>query len=191
MPKRAKLLSNGTYFDLAPDAKFYNNSSDKSGVFDATSPSRPIVDFGARRRPVAAPRTGDVEDRRRRDIRAARDADHVGGNRGFNVDLADAIGVKLKKKITVDSAQFSGLIPALQAGTYDFLIAPVTATPERADSVLFTEGYLNTDFQFILKKDTPDFTKLEDLKDKVISVNKGSAYDQLGARSRAEDRLDR
>jgi polar amino acid transport system substrate-binding protein len=100
-----------------------------------------------------------------------------GGIEGFNIDLAEAIGNKLKKKITVDSAQFSGLIPALQAGTYDFLIAPVTVTKERAESVLFTEGYLNTDFQFILKKDSPDFSKLEELKDKVISVNKGSAYD--------------
>jgi polar amino acid transport system substrate-binding protein len=101
-----------------------------------------------------------------------------GGIEGFNIDLAEAIGNKLKKKITVDSAQFSGLIPALQAGTYDFLIAPVTATKERAESVLFTEGYLNTDFQFILKKDSPDFARLEELKVKVISVNKGSAYDQ-------------
>ena len=100
-----------------------------------------------------------------------------GGIEGFNVDLAEAIGVKLKKKITVDSAQFSGLIPALQAGTYDFLIAPVTVTKERAESLLFTEGYLNTDFQFILKKDGPDFSKLEELNGKVISVNKGSAYD--------------
>jgi polar amino acid transport system substrate-binding protein len=100
-----------------------------------------------------------------------------GGIEGFNVDLNDAIAAKLKKKITLDAAQFSGLIPALQAGTYDFLIAPVTVTKERAESLLFTEGYLNTDFQFLLKKDTPDFAKLEELKDKVISVNKGSAYD--------------
>jgi polar amino acid transport system substrate-binding protein len=100
-----------------------------------------------------------------------------GGIEGFNVDLADAIAHQLDKKITVDAAQFSGLIPALQAGTYDFLIAPVTVTKERAESMLFTEGYLNTDFQFITKRDAPDITKLEDLKGKVISVNKGSAYD--------------
>jgi polar amino acid transport system substrate-binding protein len=100
-----------------------------------------------------------------------------GGIEGFNVDLSDAIATKLKKKITVDAAQFSGLIPALQAGTYDFLVAPVTVTKERADSLLFTEGYLNTDFQFLLKKDSPDFASLEELKGKVISVNKGSAYD--------------
>ena len=100
-----------------------------------------------------------------------------GGIEGFNVDLSDAIAHQLDKKITVDAAQFSGLIPALQAGTYDFLIAPVTVTKERADSMLFTEGYLNTDFQFITKRDAPDITKLEDLTGKTISVNKGSAYD--------------
>jgi polar amino acid transport system substrate-binding protein len=100
-----------------------------------------------------------------------------GGIEGFNVDLSDAIAAKLNKKITVDAAQFSGLIPALQAGTYDFLIAPVTVTKERAENLLFTEGYLNTDFQFLLKKETPDFAALEELKGKVISVNKGSAYD--------------
>src|ERR1700731_608090 len=100
-----------------------------------------------------------------------------GGIEGFNVDLNDAIAAKLKKKITLDAVQFSGLIPALQAGTYDFLVAPVTVTKERAESLLFTEGYLNTDFQFLLKKETPDFAALEELKGKVISVNKGSAYD--------------
>jgi polar amino acid transport system substrate-binding protein len=100
-----------------------------------------------------------------------------GGIEGFNVDLADAIAHQLDKKITVDAAQFSGLIPALQAGTYDFLIAPVTVTKERAENMLFTEGYLNTDFQFLTKRDAPDIIKLEELNGKVISVNKGSAYD--------------
>lgn len=100
-----------------------------------------------------------------------------GGIEGFNVDLAEAIAHQLDRKITVDVGQFSGLLPALQAGTYDFVIAPVTATRERAESMLFTEGYLNTDFQFITKRDAPDVTRLEEFKGKVISVNKGSAYD--------------
>ncbi len=57
-------------------------------------------------------------------------------------------------------------------------MAPVTVTKERAESLLFTEATLNTDFQFITKNaDAPEITKLEDLKGKVISVNKGSAYD--------------
>lgn len=100
-----------------------------------------------------------------------------GGIEGFNVDLAEAIGKQLGKTVTVDATQFSGLIPALQAGTYDFIVAPVTVSKERAESLLFTEGYLNTDFQFVTKKGALPITALEELKGKVISVNKGSAYD--------------
>ena len=47
-----------------------------------------------------------------------------GGYEGFNVDLANEIAKRLKRKIVIDAAQFSGLVPALQAGTYDFLAAP-------------------------------------------------------------------
>src|SRR6195256_6831203 len=100
-----------------------------------------------------------------------------GGYEGFNIDLANEIARRLKRKIIIDAAQFSGLVPALQAGTYDFLSAPTTVTKERAENMLFTEGYLNTDFQFLIRKGTPKITKLEDLKGKTISVNKGSAYD--------------
>jgi polar amino acid transport system substrate-binding protein len=100
-----------------------------------------------------------------------------GGYEGFNIDLANEIGKRLKRGVTVDATQFSGILPALAAGTYDFVAAPTTVTKERADNLLFTEGYLNTDFQFLVKKGGPKVTKLEDLKGKIVSVNKGSAYD--------------
>jgi polar amino acid transport system substrate-binding protein len=100
-----------------------------------------------------------------------------GGYQGFNIDLANEIATRLKRKITIDAAQFSGLVPALQAGTYDFLAAPTTVTKERAENMLFTEGYLNTDFQFVIKKGAPKVEALEALKGKVVAVNKGSAYD--------------
>ena len=100
-----------------------------------------------------------------------------GGVEGFNIDLAEEIGKRLKRPITIEAAQFSVLPPAMQAGTYDFLAAPVTVTKERTESMLFSEGYLNTDFQFLTTKDAPEITKLEDLKGKVVAVNKGSAYD--------------
>lgn len=100
-----------------------------------------------------------------------------GGVEGYNVDLANELARRLGRKIQIDATQFSGLVPGLQAGTYDFIAAPVTVTKERAESLLFTEGYINTDFQFVVKKDTPDIKALEELKGKTIAVNKGSTYD--------------
>ncbi len=100
-----------------------------------------------------------------------------GGYEGFNIDLAEEIAKRLKRKTTVDAMQFSGIVPALQAGTIDYVAAPTTATKERAENMLFSEGYLNTDFQFLIKKGAPKVDKLEDLKGKTVAVNKGSAYD--------------
>lgn len=101
----------------------------------------------------------------------------AGGIQGFNVDLANEIAKRFNRKIEIDATQFSGLISSLQAGTYDFVAAPVTVTRERADNLLFTEGYLNTDFQFVVRKDAPEITRLEDFKGKMIAVNKGAAYE--------------
>ncbi len=100
-----------------------------------------------------------------------------GGIEGFNVDLANEIAKRLKRPINIEATQFSGLIPGLNAKKYDWIAAPTTVTPERAKALLFTEGYLDTDYQFLVKKSDPDIKGLEDLKGKTIAVNKGSAYE--------------
>ncbi len=101
-----------------------------------------------------------------------------GGVEGFNVDLVEEIGKRMGRKVEIFSAEFSGLIPAMKAGKLDFVGAPTTATPERAKNLLFSEGYLNTYFQFVASSRSPDLKSLEELKGKTVSVNKGSAYDK-------------
>jgi len=100
-----------------------------------------------------------------------------GGTQGFNVDLFTEVAKRMGRPITIDSASFSGLVPAMNAGRYDFLAAPVTVTKERAENMLFTEGYLYTAYQFGIRKGSAPIKGLEDLRGKAIAVNKGSAYD--------------
>ena len=60
-----------------------------------------------------------------------------GKTQGFQVDLFDEIGKRMGRRIEITSASFSGLIPAMNAGRYDFLCAPTTVTsspPSRSSS---------------------------------------------------------
>lgn len=99
-----------------------------------------------------------------------------GGVEGFNVDLAALIAERLGAEMQLDAAQFSGLIPALQAGTYDFLMAPVTVNQERAENLLFTEGFMDTNFTFVVPAGSEVRGSLEEFKGLTIAVNRGSAY---------------
>ncbi len=100
-----------------------------------------------------------------------------GGVQGFQVDLFREVARRMGREIVIDSASFSGLIPAMNAGRYDFLCAPTTVTRERAENLLFTEGYLWTELQFGIRRGTPPIRSEEDLRGKAISVNKGTPYE--------------
>ena len=100
-----------------------------------------------------------------------------GGVQGFQIDLFREVARRMGREIVIDSASFSGLIPALNAGRYDFLCAPTTVTPERAQSLLFTEGYLFTELQFGIRRGTAPIRSDEDLRGRTIAVNKGTPYE--------------
>ena len=102
-----------------------------------------------------------------------------GGLEGFQIDLFNEVARRMHRGITINSASFSGLIPALEAGRYDFLAAPTTVTPERAQNLLFTQGYLWTAFEFGIRKGSAPIKDWSDLKGKAVAVNKGTPYETL------------
>src|SRR6218665_1566593 len=57
-----------------------------------------------------------------------------GGGRveGLKVGRGEELAKRLGRKIEIEGAEFSGLVPGLNSRRYDFLVAPVTVTPERA-----------------------------------------------------------
>lgn len=97
---------------------------------------------------------------------------------GYNIDLAAEIAKRLGRPgYEVIDQEWSGIFAGLNAKKYEFIIAPTTMTKERSANMLFTEGYLDTDYTFLIKADAPEIETLEDLKGKTIAVNNGSAYD--------------
>ncbi len=100
-----------------------------------------------------------------------------GGIQGFNVDLGSALAQQLGTTIEIEGTEFSGLIPGMNARKYDFVLAPTTVTEARAKSMLFSEGYLNTDYAFVVAKATPAFKSLDELRGKTLALNKGSVYE--------------
>jgi polar amino acid transport system substrate-binding protein len=102
-----------------------------------------------------------------------------GGLEGFQIDLFTEVAKRMKREITIDSTSFSTLIPGMLSGRYDFIAAPTTVTKERAESMIFTAGYLWTAYQFGIKKGSKPIKDWSDLKGKVVSVNKGTPYETL------------
>ena len=97
---------------------------------------------------------------------------------GFNVDLAREIAARLGRPgFEIVDSEWSSIFSGLYAKKFEFVIAPTTITEGRAERVLLTEGYLDTDPVFLRRADAPELTDLEQLRGQQVAVNNGSAYD--------------
>ena len=96
---------------------------------------------------------------------------------GVDVDLAQAIADSLGVELEVVDMDFDGLIAALVAGKGDFVAAGMTVTEERKQSVDFADPYVTSAQYIIVRKGETGIKTWEDLKDKVVGVQKGTTGD--------------
>src|SRR4029079_17488304 len=90
---------------------------------------------------------------------------------GFDIDIGNALCEQMKVKCEWVTQDWNGIIPALQAGKFDAILASMSITPERAKQVDFTNKYYTTPSALAVPKDSPlkGVTK-EDLAGKTIGV---------------------
>lgn len=63
---------------------------------------------------------------------------------GVSVELAESLAAALGRPLVIENIAFAGLIPALKSGKIDVIISSMTASPERAKAVAFSDPYLTT-----------------------------------------------
>ncbi|PMY34404.1 MULTISPECIES: ABC transporter substrate-binding protein [Pseudomonas] len=94
---------------------------------------------------------------------------------GFDKDVGDALCAKMKVECEVVTSDWDGIIPALNAKKFDFLISSMSITDERKQAVDFTDPYYSNKLQFIAPKDKTDFkTDKASLKGKIIGAQRAT-----------------
>ena len=96
---------------------------------------------------------------------------------GFDIDLMKEIGKVLGKNIVVKNITFDGLLPALQAGKIDVIIAGMTVTEERKKHINFSNPYYTSKQYIIVNNENKKIKNFETLLGHKIGVVLGCTGD--------------
>jgi len=74
---------------------------------------------------------------------------------GAEIDLAFDLCKRMKAECELVAQDWDGIIPALQNGKYDAIIAGMSITAERMEVINFSQGYANEPASFSVLKSSP------------------------------------
>jgi len=92
---------------------------------------------------------------------------------GIDVEIAGKIADKLGLKLVVDNLDFKSVITSVQTGKEDFAMAGLTVTPERKDSIDFSDSYA-TGKQVFIVKDGSSYATAKDLQGHKIGTQEAT-----------------
>ena len=98
---------------------------------------------------------------------------------GYDVDFAKALGDKLGVTVNFVNTAWDGIFQGIGVN-YDCVISAVTITPERKESMLFSEPYINNYQAVVVTKDfAGKIGSFLDLNNMAIAVQKETTSDHL------------
>jgi polar amino acid transport system substrate-binding protein len=96
---------------------------------------------------------------------------------GFDIDIANALCAEMKAECEIVTQDWDGIIPALQAGKFDAIIASMSITAERKEKVDFSKKYYQTPPAIAVAKDsTIADASPESLKGKSLGVQASTTH---------------
>jgi octopine/nopaline transport system substrate-binding protein len=100
---------------------------------------------------------------------------------GFEIELYKDLCSRMKVECTIEAQSFDGIIPALNAGKFDAIMAGMSATAKREEVMAFTQPYGTTGQTFAVLKSSPLATM--PLNGKIFSL----ASNEAGAAAAVEE----
>lgn len=100
---------------------------------------------------------------------------------GYDVVVARHIAEELGLKLVIKAIEWDGLIPALQAGQIDVIIAGMSPTATRKETVSFSTEYYRATQVMVVKASSvyKDATKLSDFSGSKVIAQLGTLQDDL------------
>lgn len=95
---------------------------------------------------------------------------------GFDVAIMNALCAQMKKTCTITNQPWDSLIPSLQLGKFDALIAAMAITDERKKQVDFTNSYYDAFVSFIAAKSANLDTSSAGMKGKTVGIQGGTTF---------------
>ena len=100
---------------------------------------------------------------------------------GYDIDIASYIGKELGKEVVIKKIEWDGLIPALLSGQIDVIIAGMSPTDARKETVNFTNPYYQSEQVLVVKNDSSyvNATSLEDFSNAKVIAQLNTLQDNL------------
>lgn len=105
----------------------------------------------------------------------------AGGNQpaGIDYDLSQALAAKLGIKASFDQTAFDSMVPALQAGREDIIMAGLWDNKEREQALSFVD-YAKDGYGLLVKAGNPDnINSVDDLAGKSVAIQSGTSQLQV------------
>ncbi len=98
---------------------------------------------------------------------------------GFDVDLARAIGQKLKRPVKIVNLPLENLIPALEKGDVELVLSAVKITNENAERADFSVPYYRATSVVLMREGEEEPTSLEAMAGKKGGAPEGTVYYEM------------
>ena len=94
---------------------------------------------------------------------------------GFDIDLINAVGERLGVEVEHIPSDFTGLLPALEAGRCDVVASGIYLTAERLET-FDAQPYYDTSVILLTPADNTEISSPDDLAGKTVAVQAGTNY---------------